>query len=155
MNKQFPQPISLADSLRSMGYCVQEGDLPQAARVMAAAFGDDPSIRYLLGGEAMGRDDWRYFLTVLRAVYDRCVLLSTDETVQDLLVLFPPELQTMPAAPFFLPGAAGAGRAACPAVSGDAQGGQHTHLRASRLSHGGYLGHSGLGDDAVRHAARK
>lgn len=116
MNKQFPQPISLADSLRSTGYCVQEGDLPQAVRVMAAAFGDDPSIRYLLGGEAMGRDDWRYFLTVLRAVYDRCVLLSTDETVQDLLVLFPPELQTVPAAPFFLRGGVGLCRFFGPAL---------------------------------------
>lgn len=116
MNEQFTQPVSLTDSLRSAGYCLQEDDLPQAARVMAAAFGDDPAIRYLLGGEAMGRDDWRYFLTVLRAVYGRCVLLSMDDTVQDLLVLFPPALQTVPAVPFFLHGGVGLCRFFGPAL---------------------------------------
>ena len=116
MNKQSSQSASLADSLRAAGYCVQRDDLPQAARVMAAAFGDDPAIRYLLGGEAMGRDDWRYFLAVLRAVYGRCVLLSTDEAVQDLLVLFPPELQTVPAVPFFLRGGVGLCRFFGPAL---------------------------------------
>ncbi len=116
MNEYFSQSVALADTLRTTGYCLREDDLPQAARVMAAAFGDDPAIRYLLGGEAMGRDDWRYFLTVLRAVYGRCVLLSTDEAVQDLLVLFPPELQSVPAVPFFLRGGVGLCRFFGPAL---------------------------------------
>lgn len=116
MNEYFSQSVSLEDTLRTTGYCLREDDLPQAAWVMAAAFGDDPAIRYLLGGEAMGRDDWRYFLTVLRAVYGRCVLLSTDEAVQDLLVLFPPELQSVPAVPFFLRGGVGLCRFFGPAL---------------------------------------
>ena len=78
--------------------------MEQAARVMAAAFSGDPSIRYLLGGSAEGANDWRYFLTVLKAIYGKCVMLSTDNLVLDLLVLFPPELQAVPALAFFTRG---------------------------------------------------
>lgn len=95
------QQEALSARLRSTAYCVQVQDLTRAARVMAAAFGGDPSIRYLLGGTSEGPNDWRYFLTVLRAVYDKCCLLSSDADVQDLLVLFPPTLQSVPTLRFF------------------------------------------------------
>ena len=49
--------ISLADALSGCAYSVRKSDLEKAARLMAAAFHDDPSIRYLLGGRTQGRDD--------------------------------------------------------------------------------------------------
>ena len=39
--------ISLADALSGCAYSVRKSDLEKAARLMAAAFHDDPSIRYL------------------------------------------------------------------------------------------------------------
>ena len=41
-----------AERLQSTAYSVQKSNLEQASKVMAAAFGNDPSIRYLLGGES-------------------------------------------------------------------------------------------------------
>ena len=95
---------SLSGRLCAAGYPLQEKDLPRAARVMAAAFSDDASIRYLLGGTQEGSNDWKYFLCVLRAVFGRCVMLSADENINDLLILFPPELKAVPALPFLLRG---------------------------------------------------
>ena len=97
----------LWDSLQETAYSLQKSDLEQGASVMANAFRDDPAIRYLLGGETIGADDWRYFLTVLKAVYGKCVMLSTDKTVQDLLILFPPKLKTVPSLRFLLNGGIG------------------------------------------------
>ena len=95
---------SVPESLRASAYSLMEGDLKRGAEVMAAAFHDDPAIRYLLGGETLGEDDWRYFLTVLKAIYGKCVLLSSDETVQNLLILFPPRYKSVPAFPFLMKG---------------------------------------------------
>lgn len=63
--------ISLADVLSGCAYSVRKSDLEKAARLMAAAFHDDPSIRYLLGGRTQGRDDWRYFLAALHSILKR------------------------------------------------------------------------------------
>lgn len=82
--------ISLADALSGCAYSVRKSDLEKAARLMAAAFHDDPSIRYLLGGRTQGRDDGRYFFAVLRALYDRCVMLAGGEAMKSLLILFLP-----------------------------------------------------------------
>lgn len=71
---------------------------------MAAAFHDDPSIRYLLGGEKEGSADWRYFLSVLKAIYGRSIMISADEGLDSLLVLLPPELKAVPATGFFVNG---------------------------------------------------
>lgn len=68
---------SLAERLRRTARSVCLDELEQAARLMAAAFDTDPSIRYLLGGMHEGRDDWCYFLTVLRALYGRCLMLTS------------------------------------------------------------------------------
>lgn len=86
---------------------VGKGDLAAAAKVMAAAFDDDASIRHLLGGEKEGRHDWRYFLCVLKAVYGRCVMLSGDEGIDSLLILFPPRLKAVPTMPFLFGGGLG------------------------------------------------
>lgn len=107
MKKRISDNASLLDSLESAAYSVKKENLERSAKVMAAAFHDDPSIRYLLGGETMGGDDWRYFLTILKAVYGKCIMLSSDETIQDLLVLFPPRLKTVPTLRFFLKGGIG------------------------------------------------
>ena len=107
--------ISLTEALRGSAYSVRKGDLEKAARLMAAAFHDDPSIRYLLGGGTQGRDDWRYFFAVLRALYGRCVMLAGDETLQSLLILFPPRLKSVPSLGFMLNGGIGlAGRFGLP-----------------------------------------
>lgn len=88
-------------------YLIKEKDIRQCAELMSRAFHDDPSIRYLLGGNDMGGEDWRYFNTILKAVYNKCVMLSTDEKLNDLLILFPPQLKTVPAVGFFANGGAG------------------------------------------------
>ncbi len=74
---------------------------------MAKAFSDDPSIRYLLGGKSEGPDDWRYFYCILNAIYDKCIILSTDSSISSLLILFPPQLKSEPAIRFLLNGGFG------------------------------------------------
>ena len=97
----------LYTSLSQTAYSVQKKDLIAAAKVMAAAFTDDASIRYLLGGKSEGRNDWRYFLCVLKAIYGKCVMLSADEQINSLLILFPPQLKAVPTIPFMLNGGIG------------------------------------------------
>ena len=41
------------------------------------------------------------FYTVLRAVYGKCVLLSADDRLENLLILFPPNLKSVPTLAFF------------------------------------------------------
>lgn len=82
----------------------QQKDLPRGAAIMASAFREDPSIRYLLGGKTLGENDWRYFDTVLRAIYGKCILLSTDRSLNNLLILFPPQLKAVPTFRFFRKG---------------------------------------------------
>ena len=97
----------LYTSLSQTAYCIQGKDLVAAAKVMAAAFTDDPSIRYLLGGECESKNDWKYFLCVLKAIYGKCVMLSADEQINSLLILFPPKLKAVPTMPFMLNGGIG------------------------------------------------
>ena len=99
--------IPLYDHLSKTAYCVQKKDLADAAKVMAEAFSEDPSIRYLLGGESAGAHDWKYFLCVLKAIYGKCVMLSDDERINSLLILFPPGLKAVPTMPFMLSGGLG------------------------------------------------
>ena len=96
--------IPLYHHLSKTAYCVQKKDLAAAAKVMAAAFSDDASIRYLLGGQSEGASDWTYFLCVLKAIYGKCVMLSADERIDNLLILFPPQLKAVPTMPFMLNG---------------------------------------------------
>lgn len=90
--------------LSETAYAVKKKDLVVAAKLMAVAFTDDPSIRYLLGGEKEGVNDWRYFLCVLKSVYGKCVMLSSDEKLENLVVLFPPELKAVPSVSFLFRG---------------------------------------------------
>ena len=94
----------LYTSLSQTAYCIKRKDLIAAAKVMAAAFTDDASIRYLLGGECEGKNDWKYFLCVLKAIYGKCVMLSSNEQINSLLILFPPQLKAVPTIPFMLNG---------------------------------------------------
>lgn len=87
-------------------YRISKKDIGQCADLMSRAFHDDPSIRYLLGGSDMGSNDWRYFNTILKAVYGKCAMLSTDGSLNDLLILFPPKLKSVPAVGFFANGGA-------------------------------------------------
>lgn len=95
---------SLYDELAAAGHWVKRKELTAAAKVMASAFHDDPSIRYLLGGEKEGEADWKYFYCVLKAVYGKCIMLSTDEGLNDLLVLLPPRLKAVPTFSFLQKG---------------------------------------------------
>ena len=99
--------IPLYNHLYKTTYCLQKKDLVAAAKVMAAAFSDDASIRYLLGGENMGNNDWKYFLCVLKSIYGKCIMLSADEYINNLLILFPPQLKAVPTMPFILNGGIG------------------------------------------------
>ena len=76
-------------------------ELEACAHLMARAFHDDPAIRYLLEGTDLGPGDWRCFYTVLRVVYGKCVLLSADDRLENLLILFPPNLKSVPTLAFF------------------------------------------------------
>ncbi len=87
-------------------YSVQKTDLKKCAELMASAFSTDPSIRHLLGGAEEGQNDWRYFHTVLKSVFGKCVMLSNDSELNDMLVLFPPKLKAVPTIPFILNGGA-------------------------------------------------
>lgn len=88
-------------------YILQKKDLDDAADVMAEAFSDDASIRYLLGGTGVGNHDRKYFHCILKALYGKCVILSTDENVNNLLILFSPRLKAVPVLPFLLKGGVG------------------------------------------------
>lgn len=94
----------LKTELFGTGYVIEKDDLVKAAKLMAAAFDGDPSIRYLLGGRHEGVDDWRYFEVVLKSIYGKCVMISSDYNVHNLLILFPPELKAVPTAGFFTNG---------------------------------------------------
>lgn len=52
----------------------------------------------------MGNDDWRYFYVTLKSVYHKCVMISSDEKLNDLLTLFPPELKGVPTFGFLTAG---------------------------------------------------
>ncbi|MBQ9121769.1 MAG: hypothetical protein IJY12_05365 [Clostridia bacterium] len=104
MKRNMKNMSSIYESLYATGYRVTRKDLATAAKGMAAAFYDDPCIRYLLGGEKEGISDWRYFYCVLKAIYGKSVMLSTDEGLNNLLVLFPPGLNTVPILPFLFNG---------------------------------------------------
>ena len=107
MKKYRIGKTELSARLFDAAHEVQREELAAAAKVMAAAFSDDASIRYLLGGEGEGEHDWRYFLCVLRAICGRCVMLASDEAVNSLLILFPPQLKAVPTIPFLLHGGIG------------------------------------------------
>ncbi len=85
-------------------YKVQKSDLKKCAYLMASAFHDDPSIRYLLGGTEQGQNDWRYFYTVVKSIFGKCIMLSNDNDLNDLLILFPPALSAVSTFPFFING---------------------------------------------------
>ena len=97
----------LLNRLQRTIYFVKKENLKQSAETMAIAFHDDPAIRYLLSGETTGNHDWRYFFTILQAVYGKCLILSSDQTIQNLLVMFPPHLKGVPIFRFFLNGGIG------------------------------------------------
>lgn len=101
MQSQTLSHQDLTRALQAAGRGVRPGELETCAHLMAWAFHDDPAIRYLLGGTDLGPEDWRYFYTVLRAVYGKCMLLSTDDRLENLLILFPPRLKSVPALAFF------------------------------------------------------
>lgn len=44
---------------------------------------------------------------MLKAIYGKCVMLSTDEQINSLLILFPPQLRAVPTMPFMLNGGIG------------------------------------------------
>ena len=99
-----PQDKALSERIGQVAYSVQKEHLKTCAVLMANAFHDDPSIRYLLGGKTTGKNDWRYFLVLLKALYGSCYMLSSDETIRNLLILFPPALKSVPALRFFASG---------------------------------------------------
>ena len=101
MQSQTLSHQNLTRALQAAGRGVRPEELEACAHLMARAFHDDPAIRYLLGGTDLGPEDWRYFYTVLRAVYGKCMLLSTDDRLENLLILFPPRLKSVPALAFF------------------------------------------------------
>lgn len=97
----------LLNRLQRTIYFVKKENLKQSAETMAIAFHDDPAIRYLLSGETTGNHDWRYFFTILQAVYGKCLILPSDQTIQNLLVMFPPHLKGVLIFRFFLNGGIG------------------------------------------------
>ena len=107
MKSQKILAIPLYNHLCKTAYCIQKKDLIAAAKVIAAAFSDDASIRYLLGGKTEGRNDWKYFFCVLKAIYGKCVMLSADERIDSVLILFPPQLKAVPTMSFLLNGGIG------------------------------------------------
>lgn len=99
-------PPDLYRKLCAGAYSLVSSDLPAAAKLMASAFSRDPSIRYLLGGTEAGGRDWEYFLCILKAVFGKCLILSQDEGLNSLLILFPPGLKAVPTGSFLLGGGA-------------------------------------------------
>ena len=104
MKRIITKNTALTEALTGSAYSLHKDDLEKCARLMAAAFHDDPSIRYLLGGQPLGSHDWRYFLCVLKAIYGKCVMLSDSEELRSLLILFPPKLKSVPTIGFMANG---------------------------------------------------
>ena len=107
MKRISDENTSLTEALTGSAYSLRKDDLEKGARLMAAAFHDDPSIRYLLGGQTLGSYDWRYFLCVLKAIYGKCVMLSDSNELRSLLILFPPKLKSVPTIGFMAKGGVG------------------------------------------------
>ncbi|HIQ63765.1 MAG TPA: GNAT family N-acetyltransferase [Candidatus Avichristensenella intestinipullorum] len=107
MNSTAWRASPLWRRLCATAHAVGPEDLAAAAHVMASAFSDDPSIRYLLGGQSMGCEDWKYFDCILKSVHGKCAMLSTSGRIHDLLVLLPPPLHAIPARSFFANGGFG------------------------------------------------
>ena len=107
MQKQGFCPPDMYKEVCAGAYILTGSDLPAAARLMASAFSRDPSIRYLLEGTEAGGRDWEYFLCVLRAVYGKCLILSADEKIDSLLILFPPKLKAVSSLSFLAGGGLG------------------------------------------------
>ena len=104
MKKYNIKDTKLHNDIYKTAYTLNKDELIKASKVMASAFNDDPSIRYLLGGEKEGNYDWKYFLCVLKAIYDKCVILSSNDNIDNLLILFPPQLEAVPTISFMLNG---------------------------------------------------
>ena len=81
MKKYNIEDTKLYNDICKTAYILNKEELVKASKVMASAFDDDPSIRYLLGGTKEGIYDWKYFLCVLKAIYGKCVILSLDENI--------------------------------------------------------------------------
>ena len=107
MKRIITENTALTEALTGSAYSLHKDDLEKGARLMAAAFHDDPSIRYLLGGKTLGSHDWRYFLCVLKAIYGKCVMLSGSRELRSLLILFPPKLKSVPTIGFMANGGVG------------------------------------------------
>lgn len=90
----------------SSAYFIQKENIKKCAKLMARAFSNDPSIRYLLGGKGEGKNDWKYFHVLLKTLFGKCIMLSTDEEVNELTVILPPSLKRIPMIPFLLNGGA-------------------------------------------------
>ncbi len=100
MNSTAWRASPLWRRLCATAHAVGPEDLAAAAHVMASAFSDDPSIRYLLGGQSMGCEDWKYFDCILKSVHGKCAMLSTSGRIHDLLVLLRRLCTPSPRAPF-------------------------------------------------------
>ena len=93
--------LNLNCALQAAGHGVRPEGLEACAHLMARAFHDDLAIRYLLEERTWARGDWRCFYTVLLAVYGKCVLLSAEDRLENLLILFLSCLKSVPALAFF------------------------------------------------------
>jgi GNAT superfamily N-acetyltransferase len=104
MRNHTDTDLQLKEKLQRNAYVIQKKDLKACAHLLAEAFCDDPSVRYLLGGETMGSEDWRFFFVTLKTIYQKCVMISSDEKLNDLLTLFPPKLKGVPTFGFLASG---------------------------------------------------
>ena len=104
MKNIITKNTALLKALMGSAYSLRKDDLEKGARLMSVAFHDDPSIRYLLGGQTLGSHDWRYFLCVLKAIYGKCVMLSDSKELRSLLILLPPRLKSVPSLGFMANG---------------------------------------------------
>ena len=85
------------------GYYIQKSDLNRLGEMISGTFTTDPSLNHLLGNVSE-KVRTEYCRTVYRAMFGDAVMISSDENIDNLLVLCPPGYRGVPTIRFLLSG---------------------------------------------------
>lgn len=86
-----------------VAYCIQKNDLNRVGEMVAGTFADDAALQYLLG-DVSEKTRSRYCQTTYRSMFGDAIMISTDATIDNLIVLCPPGYRGIPTMRFLRSG---------------------------------------------------